>query len=297
MFKNVIIGVNENEGGLDAIALGRKLVDPDGALTLVHVHPGDAHPWRGSSPPYEVIEREDSLQLLTQVREDVRIDAHLRSVAAVTPGRGLHTAAESTGADLLVVGSSRNGLLGRVLVGDDTRNALNGASCAVAIAPAGYEREPGSMREIGVGYDGSTESDQAIEIARRLGEELGAKLSAFKAVCLPAYAFSGGYVPLTGKMMNDLVEGAREQVAALGVEPHAAYGDPAEELAVYSASLDLLIVGSRSYGPLGRLVHGSTSQRLARIARCPLLVLPRATRPAGSASGTRDRDASVSPVV
>jgi len=45
---------------------------------------------------------------------------------------------------------------------------------------------------------------------------------------------------------------------------------------MFSASVDLLVVGSRGYGPLGRLVHGSTSHRLARLARCPLLVLPRA---------------------
>ena len=62
------------------------------------------------------------------------------------------------------------------------------------------------------------------------------------------------------------------------VEPRAAYGQPAEELAPYSASLDLLIVGSRGYGPIGRLIHGSTSQQLAHSARCPLLVLTR--RPA-----------------
>jgi nucleotide-binding universal stress UspA family protein len=53
-------------------------------------------------------------------------------------------------------------------------------------------------------------------------------------------------------------------------------GGAAEELALYGASVDLLIVGSRGYGPIGRLVHGSTSQRLTRIARCPLLVLSRA---------------------
>jgi hypothetical protein len=32
------------------------------------------------------------------------------------------------------------------------------------------------------------------------------------------------------------------------------------------------IVGSRSYGPVGRLFNGSTSNYLARRARCPLLV-------------------------
>jgi hypothetical protein len=45
---------------------------------------------------------------------------------------------------------------------------------------------------------------------------------------------------------------------------------------MFSASVDLLVVGSRGYGPLGRLVHGSTSNELARVSCCPLLVLPRA---------------------
>ena len=78
-----------------------------------------------------------------------------------------------------------------------------------------------------------------------------------------------------------------ELIAALGdIEAHAAYGDPAEELTLYSASLDLLVLGSRGYGPLGRLVHGSTAHQLANTARCPLLVLARnaqTTSPAGSA--------------
>jgi nucleotide-binding universal stress UspA family protein len=98
-------------------------------------------------------------------------------------------------------------------------------------------------------------------------------------VCLPSaiYTLSGGLPPQ--EALEDVIRSARARVAALeGVEPHAAYGDPAEELALYSASLDLLVVGSRDFGPLGRLVHGSTSQHLARSARCPLLVLTRASR-------------------
>jgi len=76
--------------------------------------------------------------------------------------------------------------------------------------------------------------------------------------------------------LDQLVADAGNAIAELGdVEAHAAYGDPAEELALFGASVDLLIVGSRGYGPIGRLVHGSTSQRLVRLARCPVLVLPR----------------------
>jgi nucleotide-binding universal stress UspA family protein len=165
-----------------------------------------------------------------------------------------------------------------VLIGDDTSAALNGAPCSIAIAPTNYSQQPRAIRKIGVGYDGSPESEHALSVARVLADASGAKLSALEAVALPSDAFLGpGAVDNTpGRLLED----ARARIAALGgVEPNAAYGQAAEELALYSASLDLLIVGSRGYGPVGRLIHGSTSQQLAHSARCPLLVLTRTAHP------------------
>jgi nucleotide-binding universal stress UspA family protein len=49
----------------------------------------------------------------------------------------------------------------------------------------------------------------------------------------------------------------------------------ATALAHRSRHLDLLVVGSRSHGPVRRLLLGSTSTRLVREAACPLLVVPR----------------------
>jgi nucleotide-binding universal stress UspA family protein len=60
-----------------------------------------------------------------------------------------------------------------------------------------------------------------------------------------------------------------------GVAGRAVYGLAGEELAAFSKDVDLLVVGSRSYGPVKRLVLGSTSDYLERHARCSLLVLPR----------------------
>jgi hypothetical protein len=37
MFKNLLIGVDEREGGRDAIALAKTLLAADGELTLAHV--------------------------------------------------------------------------------------------------------------------------------------------------------------------------------------------------------------------------------------------------------------------
>jgi nucleotide-binding universal stress UspA family protein len=278
MFKEIIVGVDEHEGGRDAIALAKRLVAADGQITLAFVETSEPYVYRGVSVVYEAGEREHELDELRKAREQAGIDAEIAYLGARSVGRGLHELAEREGADLLVLGSTRRSLLGRVMMGDDTRAALNGAPCAVAIAPAGYAAEPQVMREIGVGYDGSPESEHALGFARKLAAEVGAKLSAFEAVSIPRYVFTAGSIPID-VTIEELVRDAQQRVAALSdVEPHAAYGHPAVELAMYSASLDLLIVGSRSYGPIGRLVHGSTSQQLAHTAGCPLLVLTRAAR-------------------
>ena len=278
MFKHVIVGVDGNEGSRDAIALAERLVEQDGELTLAYVYWGEAHVWRGSSAAYDAVEREQARELLEKAREEAGIEAELRWHGSSSVGRGLHELAEETGADLVVIGSPGSGLLGRIHVAESIRDALNGAPCAVALAPAGYSQQSVAMREIGVGYDGSPESEHALAVARALAGEHHAKLSAFEAVSVPSF-IARGRSAADGTTIEGLVEQARDQIAALGdVEPHAAYGNPAEELALYGASVDLLVVGSRGYGPIGRLVHGSTAQRLARTARCPLLVLTRAAR-------------------
>ena len=280
MFKQIVVGVDGRAGGRDALALAKLLVVAGGELTLAHVVPGDAHAY-GASAAYEAPEAEHAEALLETVREETGVEAHLCWRRSSSVGRGLHELCELIGADLVTVGSSRRGLLGRVLIGDDTSAALNGAPCSIAIAPTNYTQQPDAMREIGVGYDGSPESEHALSVARMLAGASGAKLSALETVSLPSDAFLGpGAVDNTPQR---LLEDARGRIAALGdVEPHAEYGQPAEELALYSASLDLLIVGSRGYGPIGRLIHGSTSQQLAHSARCPLLVLTRTARPSAT---------------
>jgi nucleotide-binding universal stress UspA family protein len=190
-----MVGVDEHEGGRDAITLAKALVAKDGELTLAYMHHGYPVPARGMSVAYEAEEHERALELLKKAREEAAIEAELADRGSPSVGRGLHELADAHGADLVVVGSTRRGLFGRVFIGDDTRAALNGAPCAIAIAPAGYSQHPVAMREIGVGYDGSPESEHALGVARNLAAEQHTRLSAFEAVSLPAYMFTGPLSP------------------------------------------------------------------------------------------------------
>jgi nucleotide-binding universal stress UspA family protein len=59
------------------------------------------------------------------------------------------------------------------------------------------------------------------------------------------------------------------------VQPEFVVGDPVEELAKRSEAADLLLTGSRGYGPMRAVLLGSVSGRLVREADCPVIVVPR----------------------
>ena len=277
MFHNVLIGIDGRQGGRDAIALARQLAAPTATFTLAHAY--GIIVGKGAMEA-AALERDESRELLKRERALAGLTAEL-AVRGLRPvGRILHELAEERGADLLVVGSTRHALLGRVLLGDDCLAALDGAPCAVAVAPRGYAQAPFPLRRLSVGYNESPESERALSAARALAREHDATIHLHWVVSLEDLQ---GEKPIPAdwpREVDELIELHTERLTQLkGVHGVVIYGGPREELAQAGQNFDLLIVGSRGYGPLGRLVHGSVSRYLARHAPCPLLVLPRAAVP------------------
>jgi nucleotide-binding universal stress UspA family protein len=281
MFKNVLVGVDGGPNGRDAIALASRLTNPDGKLTLAHVHSGNLRPSHAIAAGMVREEREASKKLLEQELAAAGVKAQLISIVSMSPGRGLHEQAEEQNADLLVVGSCSRGAFGRAMLGDDTRAALNGAPCAVAVASRGYADRRASITKIGVGYNSSAESKAALAMAQYLAAPAGAAVHALEVVSIPTYAYTGILPPAIGESIDVMLQEATGRMKELpDVEGHAVYGLPGEELAAFGDRVDILVVGSRGYGPVKRLVLGSTAGYLERHARCSLLVLPRiATSP------------------
>ena len=200
---------------------------------------------------------------------------------AASPAQGLHELAISTHASLVVVGSTHTGRLGRVLPGSTGEKLLHGAPCAVAIVPRGYDEQP--VGRVGVAYDGSDEAKAALDSAVALARAFGAELELIGVAASDWYT---GPVIAGGVGIDVLREEIEEQVI---FEPRARpratcpprsrlvlrTGDPAEELAARSAELDLLVTGSRGYGPLRSVITGGVSGRVIRSAQCPVIVVPR----------------------
>jgi nucleotide-binding universal stress UspA family protein len=275
MFEKVLVGVDSPVAGRDAVALANVLVGHDGAMTLMHVLLGLPVPPYSTSPELADRDRERAERMLELLRGDASVEAASEVVQGPSPGQVLHVQAEARGCDLIVVGSSHRGLLGRVMLGDDTRAALNGAPCAVAIAPAGFADRSGELATIGVAYDGSAESEAALNAAVELASARHAKVRALRIVPPPSRWYTG-LVPPVLLDLDGVVERADAEMRKLeGVEGRAELGLPGEDLASFSREVGLLVAGSRAYGPLRRLVQGSTSNYLQRHARSALLVLPR----------------------
>ncbi len=199
------------------------------------------------------------------------------SIALVHVGRALHDLAEQRDADLLVVGSSRRALLERAVTADDCGAPLNGAPCAIALAPRGYADAAHRLVRLGVGYDGSAQSVCAMSAARALAaRDAAAHIKALWVVSLQKVREEQPIPADWPGAIVELLHRCSQRLRELGdVDGAAAFAGPREELARFGNELDLLIVGSCSDGPIGRLVHGSVSNYLVGHAPCPLLVLAR----------------------
>jgi nucleotide-binding universal stress UspA family protein len=70
---------------------------------------------------------------------------------------------------------------------------------------------------------------------------------------------------------------ARVGCSNLGVhaDVSATVGDPGYELRAFSDTVDLVVVGSRRWGPLARLVSGGVGETLVTDASCSILIVPR----------------------
>ena len=75
-----------------------------------------------------------------------------------------------------------------------------------------------------------------------------------------------------------LIEGFPPAIAA---KSQIVPGNAARTLVHETArDADLLVVGSRGYGPVGRTFLGSVSSEVVRFASCPVMVVPRDSEPA-----------------
>jgi nucleotide-binding universal stress UspA family protein len=283
MFRTIVVGYDGPGRGDDAIALAELLRDRrDGILVLTEAYP----PAAVAAGPFVAAADFSRLtdQALDTVRAELERHVPVRTISRPgAPARVLTEAAEREDADLVVIGSTRHGAVGRVLLGTTAERLLHGAPCAVAVAPRGFAS--GELRHLGAAYDGSPEADAALDAAEALARECGAALTVY-CVVEPAHPTDSMIAAGTGEPFPSVVANEQAKQLLRAVDAHAPaglkldtlrlHGHAAKEILDRAAGVvDLLFVGSRGYGPLRRALLGSVSGDIARDGRVPVVVLPR----------------------
>lgn len=284
MYRKIIVGYDGSERARDGLALGKLIAEASGAdLVVAGVFQFDPM-WGGLDPNFQEAEADYAREIERAAKS---VGAESEAMVSSSPGRGLHELAEEIGADLVVVGSSHRSRAGQVLAGNVGTALLHGSPCSVAIAPHGYAAgaDP-RLAEIVVAYDGSPEAQMALEDAIALARASEALLKLVTVAEPPVISHGKGASSSQGwqalkERVEEMMRERLEQAAAsipndVRLESVLVSDEPTTALAqVARHDGALLMLGSRAYGPLRRVLLGTVATELARRAPCPVIVHPR----------------------
>ena len=280
----VLVGIDGTSSGLEALSLGSALAVITGApLVLGAVYGFEVMTSAFGGPAWPPHEEADRWLKEAEGRLGDAVPWRSVTVEAGSIAQGLAQMAEEEDAAILVLGFSRHGPVGRIMTGTSVTRIVHGAPCAVAVVPHGWhlqsEEKPLTF---GVALDDGPESREALALAARLAEAPHARLRILTAVHLltpvhPMFAATGTSYASWVREHREYAETIAHEAAAgvPGAEVDVLHGDPVLCLAEASAGLDLLVVGSRRYGPFKRTLLGAVSSALVERAHCPVLIVPR----------------------
>lgn len=269
----IAIGWDGTNEGRDALRLGARLCrmfDAEAVIACVldseSAHAGQS-PWEGQLE-----------SVLAGVAGEFDGSRFLLRESVGDVVEALREVAEQERADMIVLGRTHRGIVGRVVPGATAERLIAAARCPVAVAPVGYARhfDAAELGMIGVAYDGSRASRNALAFASRMASAAGAEIEVLSAA--PGYV--GSEVPAGPlRVLDD--EPRRRVERGLARLPHrlrgegeVLSGDVASALEERGVELDFLVMGTRGRGPLRGRLLGSVSADVLLKAPCPVIVVP-----------------------
>jgi nucleotide-binding universal stress UspA family protein len=287
--EHVAAAVDPYPPGQDAAALGSAVAAATGAdLMLLAIEPD--LPLIIPGLDFQRMRRETE-NMLKQTRSMWAPNARVVVDTDISIARGIRRVMRHHYRQLLAVGSSRHGPLGEVSLARDTRQLLDHLGCPLAIAPRGLSESEVKLRRIGVGFDGDAESEAALATAATIASGCGAQLIVRGVIDdrVPALGWprlwGAAVLEAWKEVMDEEAEKLRNQiqtaVSELGLTAgvQVTRGRSAASLRELSGEVDLLVIGSRRWGPMARLLLGGTGEALVHGAHCSLLVVPRPSAP------------------
>jgi nucleotide-binding universal stress UspA family protein len=196
-----------------------------------------------------------------------------------SPARQLYQQASARHAEIVVLGSSHRGGPDENARDKVLRRLVHDSPAPIAVAPRGYaDQAIGLPRVIGVAFDNSPEAHRALEFAARLATTAAAALRVITVYegAPPEQPSQPGIVTQYALMQEALHSTVAVLPSELRAEPRFLHGAAARVLAEQSElGVDLMVMGSRGYGPIRSFWLGSVSEETIRLSPQPLVIAPR----------------------
>jgi nucleotide-binding universal stress UspA family protein len=278
-----IAGYDGTDASRSAVVVAVELARAEDAEVLVahaHPHAPPAHePGAAGTAGHELPK---DVRRAAAMLDGLDVDGvSRRELIAGSPAKALHDLAVRERASMLCVGVTHHGRIGRLVEGSVGAKLLHGTPCPVLAVPRLESGLRGST--LGVAYDGGEESRRAVLAAERLARGLGGRLvllATFEPRVSTGAPFSTAWEvdpKLRESFQREMEDAADRMSRASGVDVAVRLlaGSAGPEILRASEDVDLLVTGSRSYGPARSVLLGSVSRHLIDHASCPVLVVPR----------------------
>ena len=211
-----------------------------------------------------------------------------RNVASTSAAHGLADLAEDVEASMVIVGTTQETGLTRGLLGSSTERLLHGTTAPVTVVPPRWRQSaPDRISRIGVAYIDTRDAREALRKAVQVALRIPARLTLYTALGQSSERYSYLVARTDEQVFWDMARDSFRtalDLAAAGVPPVLdprtvlLEGAVVESLAALGPNdVDVLVCGSRGYGPVCRVLLGGVSSPLIRRARLPVTVVPRAT--------------------
>ena len=235
-----------------------------------------------SSHATESLER-----VVDRMRGDLDISVEVRQSTSIPVG--LMEAVDQYDADLVVVGSSSSGLLGRVALGSVTERLVHTAGVPVAIAPRGYPSSPVPIQRLTAAYGGAADAVGLIKTSAELARQWSVRMRIASFTVRPTTTFGGSIdrsaenlviQQWTSKTIDAAVKQLNEARASVAIPDvdvvigaGIEWGEAVDKIAWESG--DLLLLGSGAAGPMAQVFLGTAAAKILRHAPVPVMILPR----------------------
>jgi nucleotide-binding universal stress UspA family protein len=283
-----VVGFSPDDGGREALSLGGLLASGTGAVLHVCTVIADRHPFAtlpGVDAEYVATLRErarTALDEATRSVDGVPMQRHIQPAPSAAAGLGRF--AHDVGAQMIVVGSGREGLW-RLIIGSTTDDLLHSAPLPVAMATRGFRAPASSLQRVSCGIAGGPGRTAAVGVAVRLARSHGVPL---RLVTLLVHDQQMGQAGVGFDAERAVLAEWRTQVIALHADVRAEIGvdidveSAVQEGRTWEEALDalgwtaaeVLVIGPGRRGRAQRLFLGGHANKITRSSPVPVVAAP-----------------------